>query len=45
MIREIGRKGGRVFGVMDMTSGYHQAPLKESDKHWTAFITPDGMYE
>ena len=45
LIREIGRKGGRVFGVMDMTSGYHQAPLKESDKHWTAFITPDGMYE
>ena len=45
LIREIGRKNGRIFGVMDMTSGYHQAPLAESQKHWTAFITTDGMYE
>ena len=45
MLREIGRKEGRIFGVMDLTAGYHQTPIRESDKHWTAFITPDGMYE
>ena len=45
LIREIGRKHARIFGVMDMTSGYHQTPLAESHKHWTSFITPDGMYE
>ena len=45
MLREIGRKNGRIFGVMDLTSGYHQTPIRESDKHWTAFVTPDGMYE
>ena len=45
MLREIGRKNGRIFGVMDLTSGYHQTPIREADKRWTAFITPDGMYE
>ena len=45
LIREIGSKHGRIFGIMDMTSGYHQAPMTESSKHWTAFVTPDAIYE
>ena len=28
-----------------MKSGFWQIPIKEEDKHKTAFITPDGLYE
>jgi len=45
VLREIGHLKGRFFGVMDMTSGYHQTPLSEGSIKWTSFITPDGMYE
>jgi len=45
LLREIGAHGGSIFGVMDMTSGYHQTPLTEESKKWTAFVTPEGMYE
>ena len=30
---------------MDLTSGYHQAPLSESAKRWTAFVTAFGQFE
>ena len=30
---------------MDLTKGYYQAPLAESSRHLTAFITLAGMYE
>ena len=39
MIDRIGRKKAKYFGVMDMTSGYHQAPLSKSAQVFTAFIT------
>ena len=45
MIERIGRKRAKFFGVMDLTSGFHQCPLRESDKKWTSFITAAGMYE
>ena len=45
MIERLGRKRAKYFGVMDLTSGFHQCPLRECDKHWTAFITESGMYE
>lgn len=46
LLREIGTFAPKFFGTCDMTSGYHQAPLRASDRHWTAFVTPGGgMYE
>jgi len=30
---------------MDLTKGYYQAPLAESSRHFTAFITLMGLYE
>ncbi|CAF3264353.1 unnamed protein product [Rotaria sp. Silwood2] len=37
--------GYRYFSKLDMKSGFWQIPIKEEDKHKTAFITPDGLYE
>ena len=46
ILQEIGVGRPKFFATLDMTSGYHQAPLKESVKHFTAFVTPGGgMYE
>ena len=30
--------------VTDASKGYHLVPLKESDRHLTTFITPQGRY-
>ena len=45
MIRRIGSNKPRYFGVLDLTKGYYQAPLSESSKHYTAFITSCALYE
>ena len=45
MLRRIGAKKPRYFGVIDLTKGYYQAPLSESSKHYTAFITSCALYE
>lgn len=37
--------GNKYFTTLDLTSGYYQIPIKESDKHKTGFVTPDGHYE
>ncbi|CAF1521778.1 unnamed protein product [Rotaria sordida] len=37
--------GYQFFSKLDMKSGFWQIPIKEEDKHKTAFITPDGLYE
>ncbi|CAF3544285.1 unnamed protein product [Rotaria sp. Silwood1] len=37
--------GYKFFSKLDMKSGFWQIPIKEEDKHKTAFITPDGLYE
>lgn len=37
--------GCQWFTSLDMNSGYWQIPIKEDDRHKTAFITPDGCWE
>ncbi len=44
MIQRIGTKKPKVFGVMDMTSGYHQAPLSPAARLLTAFICFVGLF-
>ena len=45
MLQRIGSKKPMIFGVLDLTKGYYQAPLSEAAKHYTAFITAQGLYE
>jgi hypothetical protein len=37
--------GSTLFTTVDMTSGYHQVPVKKSDIPKTAFVTKYGLYE
>ena len=34
-----------LFTIVDMTSGYHKVPVKESDIPKTAFVTKYGLYK
>ncbi len=45
MLARIGTKKPKIFGVMDLTAGYHQGPLKPECAWLTAFITFMGLYE
>ena len=45
MFERLGAQGSDYFGVMDLTSGYHQAPLSECSRAFTAFITHMGLFE
>ena len=45
LLANIGEQKSKYFGVMDLTSGYHQAPIHESCIPFTAFLTPFGLYE
>lgn len=38
-------RGSIYFSTFDLTSGYHQVPVKEEDIPKTAFITKYGLYE
>lgn len=38
-------EGSRYFSIMDLQSGNHQVPLKESDRPKSAFITADGLFQ
>lgn len=44
MLDRIGERKSRIFGVMDMTSGYHQAPISASSQILTAFICFMGIF-
>ena len=37
--------GSVMFSTLNMTSGYHQIPIKEEDIPKTAFVTKQGLYE
>ena len=45
MLQRIGAKRPKVFAKLDLTSGYHQAPLAVNSRIYTAFITFMGMFE
>ena len=47
MEQTIQRLGGgyKFFSKLDMKSGFWQIPIKEEDKHKTAFIAAEGLYE
>jgi len=37
--------GSRVFPKLNLASGYHQVHVHPDDRHKTAFLSPDGIYE
>jgi len=45
MLNRVGTKRAKYFGVIDLTSGYHQAPLGTSSRGFTAFMTVMGLFE
>jgi transposase InsO family protein len=45
MLRRIGAQRCKIFGIMDLTQGYHQAPLDPDSCKYTAFILYSGCYE
>ncbi len=44
MLQRIGSRKSTVFGVMDMTAGYHQTPISMASQIFTAFICFMGIY-
>ena len=44
MLQRLGSHKPTIFGKLDFTSGYHQAPLAKSSRVYTAFITHMGVY-
>ena len=45
MLTRIGDQRPKYFAVMDLTAGYHQAPIHANTRKWTAFMTFWGIYE
>ena len=45
MLQRLGAKKPRIFGKLDFTSGYFQAPLSVASRIFTAFTTHAGMFE
>lgn len=37
--------GNKYYSTLDLASGYYQIPIRETDRHKTGFVTPDGYYE
>ena len=45
MLQRLGDKKPKFFGVMDLTSGYFQAPIAEEARKYTAFRTEKGTFQ
>ena len=45
LLERVGRQKPTVFGKMDLTNGYHQMPLAQASRAYTAFKTSMGLYE
>lgn len=38
-------EGKKFFSVLDLVSGFWQIPIRKEDRHKTAFVTSDGLFE
>ena len=45
LIARIGNTSPKYFGKIDLTNGYHQMPLAADARKFTAFRTPQGLFE
>jgi hypothetical protein len=45
MLRRIGSHKAKIFAVLDLTQGYHQAPLILAARVYAAFIPSCGVYQ
>ena len=45
MLRRLGDHKPKIFAKLDLTSGYHQAPLSMASRVYTAFMTFRGLFE
>ena len=45
LLRRIGDKGAKYFNIMDLTSGYFQAPIHPNVQEFTAFMTDQGIFD
>ena len=45
MFRRLGSQKPKIFGIMDLTQGYHQAHLILATRAYTSFITFSGVYQ
>ena len=45
MLRRIGNHKPKSFGTMDLTQGYHQAPITLATRAYTSFILFCGVYQ
>ena len=45
MLQRLGDKRAKFFCKLDLTSGYHQAPLHPDSQEYTAFRTVDGIFQ
>ncbi|KAD4179875.1 hypothetical protein E3N88_28466 [Mikania micrantha] len=43
IIQKIGN--AKIYSKFDLKSGFHQVAMEEASIPWTAFITPEGLYE
>ena len=45
MLQRLGNKRPKIFGKVDLTAGYHQAPLGKDSRRFSAFMTHMGCFE
>ena len=45
MLRRIGSQKPKIFGIVVLRQGYHQAPLTFATRAVTSFITFSGVYQ